>query len=76
MQKIQVGIIGLGGIGRQFLAEMQAHDRFTVVVAWDPSQTARATGLGKKNSQALPTLAMRIGNERSTGSRPVWPGSP
>jgi 1,5-anhydro-D-fructose reductase (1,5-anhydro-D-mannitol-forming) len=42
MQQIQVGIIGLGGIGRQFLAEMQNHDRFTVTSAWDPSETSNA----------------------------------
>lgn len=41
MQHIQVGIIGLGGIGRQFLAEMQNHDHFTVTSAWDPSETSR-----------------------------------
>ena len=30
------GIIGLGGMGRVMLAEMNAHPRFEVVAAWDP----------------------------------------
>jgi 1,5-anhydro-D-fructose reductase (1,5-anhydro-D-mannitol-forming) len=42
MQQIQAGIIGLGGIGRRFLAEMQNHNHFTVASAWDPSETSRA----------------------------------
>ncbi len=42
MRNYNVGIIGLGVIGRTFLAEMRAHSRFTVVAAWDPSETSRA----------------------------------
>ena len=53
MQKIQVGIIGLGGIGRQFLAEMQDHERFTVTAAWDPSETARATAVANARAPRL-----------------------
>ena len=43
MKQIQIGIIGLGGIGRQFLAEMQDHDSFTVTASWDPDEAACAT---------------------------------
>ncbi len=34
------GIIGLGGMGRMMLAEMNAHPRFEVVAAWDPDDRA------------------------------------
>lgn len=34
------GIIGLGGMGRVMLAEMNAHPRFDVVAAWDPDDRA------------------------------------
>ncbi|HSS65105.1 MAG TPA: Gfo/Idh/MocA family oxidoreductase, partial [Gammaproteobacteria bacterium] len=34
------GIIGLGGMGRVMLAEMNAHPRFEVVAAWDPDDRA------------------------------------
>ena len=42
MQETQAGIIGLGAIGKQFLAEMLAHERFSVAAAWDPSEAACA----------------------------------
>lgn len=65
MQKIQVGIIGLGGIGRQFLAEMQAHDCFTVVAAWDPSETACATAATECPGLTIAENADRIFNDPS-----------
>ncbi len=34
------GIIGLGGMGRAMLAEMNAHPRFDVVAAWDADDRA------------------------------------
>ncbi len=34
------GIIGLGGMGRVMLAEMNAHPRFEVAAAWDPDDRA------------------------------------
>ena len=34
------GIIGLGGMGRFMLAELNAHPRFDVVAAWDPDDRA------------------------------------
>ena len=36
MNSYNVGIIGLGGMGRVMLADMAKHDQFTVTVAWDP----------------------------------------
>jgi 1,5-anhydro-D-fructose reductase (1,5-anhydro-D-mannitol-forming) len=40
MQKYRVGVIGLGAIGKEFLAEMLTHPRFSVTAAWDPSAPA------------------------------------
>ena len=39
MHRFRVGVVGLGGIGRQFLGAMQMHDRFDVTIAWDPDDS-------------------------------------
>lgn len=36
MTKFRVGIIGLGGMGRTMLADMQTHQDYTVTRIWDP----------------------------------------
>jgi len=36
MTAFNVGIIGLGGMGKVMLSDMLEHDNFTVTVAWDP----------------------------------------
>jgi 1,5-anhydro-D-fructose reductase (1,5-anhydro-D-mannitol-forming) len=38
-----VGIIGLGGMGRVMLADMLQHDQFSVSVIWDPDENACKT---------------------------------
>ncbi len=40
LKTYSAGIIGLGGMGRVMLAEMNAHPRFEVVAAWDPDDRA------------------------------------
>lgn len=37
MNPFNVGIIGLGGMGRVMLVDMLKHDKFAVSVAWDPN---------------------------------------
>ena len=39
-QTYTTGIIGLGGMGRVMLAEMNTHPRFEVAAAWDPDDRA------------------------------------
>lgn len=40
MKPLNVGIIGLGGMGQMMLADMLKHDKFTVSVAWDRNDEA------------------------------------
>ncbi len=42
MRTYSVIVIGLGGMGQQMLADLEKHQRFSVVAAWDPAQSARA----------------------------------
>jgi predicted dehydrogenase len=42
MKKFDVGIIGLGFMGRSMLASMAEHDRFRVICGWDPSSESSA----------------------------------
>ncbi len=60
MQDIHVGVIGLGTIGRQFMAEMLAHDRFQVAAVWDPSEAACATAAAEHPGLTIAESAARI----------------
>ncbi len=60
MQEFQFGVIGLGGIARQFMAAMQAHDRFIVTAAWDPSEAARAAAAAQNPGLTIAENAERI----------------
>lgn len=40
LRTYSAGIIGLGGMGRIMLADMNAHPRFEVAAAWDPDDRA------------------------------------
>jgi len=51
MKVYDVGIIGLGYMGRNMLASMAEHDRFRVVCGWDPSAESSKTA---KNQQPEP----------------------
>ena len=65
MRRNQVGVIGLGGIGRRFLAAMQEHDHFIVVAAWDPSETACAAVADANPDLAIAENAERVFNDPS-----------
>jgi predicted dehydrogenase len=43
MKKFKVGIIGMGGMGRQMMASMAKHHRFCVVSGWDPAKESCST---------------------------------